>query len=390
MSYKNPLTYLIPLLFIILFALNLQIDPAGQQFVDLARSFLTGSLSFIHMGERIADYTLFDKKYYWPLGPFPAIFLIPFVLMFKTFYQNYISFPLNLINYYLLFQIARILGLNAKKSTLLTVFFIFGSIYFPVAALPASWYFAQTLACTLTILAIYEFLTKKRYLIIGILIAFAVATRFNLITSSIFFAYFLLKKPISFKNIAKFSLPILICLIILGTYNYKRFGNVLESGYKLQLIPKEPLMRREIGLFSPKHIPANIYYMVFKGPEPILRDESHELKFPFITFDSHGLSLFFLSPILFLIFCTNYKKELNKISAVTILFMLIPILTYYGIGQKQISFRYALDFFPFIYLILSDTTKKVSPKILYPLVFFGIFFAVYFSFLYALGLDKSV
>lgn len=300
--------------------------------------------------------------------------------------QSYLSFPLTLINFFLLYKIARKLKLNTEKSLLAAIFFIFGSIYTPLALLPASWYFAQVVACSLLIYAIWEFLAKRRYLLIGITIAASVATRFNLILSSIFFLYFLLKKPFLLKNLIKFSAPIIISLILLGVYNYLRFQNPFEHGYNLQIIPQEATQRREIGLFSASHIPSNLFFMLLKGPEPVLNN-AHELKAPFITFDAYGLSLFFLSPVLFLLYRANFQKELTKVSIATALLMLIPMLTYYGIGHKQVGYRYALDLLPFIFLIMVDPFKTTTIRLLYPLILFGVIFSVFFSMLYLGGLQ---
>ncbi len=383
MSYKNHLTYIILLLFIILLFLNLEIN-LSQHFVDLARSFASGSLSFTKVDTNISDYVFFNGKYYWPLGPFPAIILLPFVLVFKMFYQAFISFPLTIVNFYLLLKIARALKVDGKRATLLALFFTFGSIYFPLASLPGSWYFAQTVACTLLVIAVYEFLNRKRYFLIGLLVACAIATRITTAPASLFFLYYLFQKPFKLNNLVKFLLPITVVILLLAIYNYARFKNPLESGYNYQIIPNEAKTRREIGLFSPKHIPSNLYYMLLKGPDPILNSNSHELKPPFITFDSYGLSLFFLSPILFLIFTADYRKKMLRVAAITSLLILIPILSYYGIGQRQVGYRYALDLFPFIYLIVSDKANEISLKMLYLLVFWGVFFSVYFSFLYLL------
>lgn len=389
MSYKNPLVFIISLflflsLFTVLFCTNLAVD-SEQQFVLLAESFLKGQLNFINIADDISDTAYFMGNYYWPLGPFPAVFLMPFVFIFKYFLQGFISFPLSLLNFWLLYKIARIHKIDIQKSLLLATFFIFGSIYTPLAALPASWYFSQTLAVTLIITAIYEFLGNRRFFLIGMLLAAAVATRFNLIFAVIFFIPYLFKESF-LKNLFKFSIPIIISVVLLATYNFARFQNPTESGYNLQLIPEEPKLRRDQGLFSPKHIPSNLYFMIFKGPDPVLNEESHSLKAPFITFDSYGLSIFFLSPILFLIFRADYKDKLNKMAALTILVLLVPILTYYGIGQKQVGFRYALDFYPFLYLLLLDPVKKTNRKILYLLVLFGVIFSVLFTFYYLGGL----
>ena len=176
MSYKNPLTYLIPFLFIVILALNLQVK-SDQHFINLAQSFIQGNLSFTHVNNNVSDYVLFNNKYYWPLGPFPAVLLIPFIICFQSFSQSYISFFLTIINFYLIYKIAKHFELDNQKSLLLTVFFVFGSVFTPLLALPASWYFAQVVAATLLIWAIYEFLNKRRYFLIGFALALATATR---------------------------------------------------------------------------------------------------------------------------------------------------------------------------------------------------------------------
>lgn len=386
MSYKNPLIYIIPFLFIIFLFTSL-IVKTEQHFVLLAKSFLSGSLALTQDFKNISDLSLFDGKYYWPLGPFPAVMLIPFVMLFKSFLQGYLSFPLTLLNFYLLYKIAKKMGLTKNKQFLLPVFFIFGTIYTSLALLPASWYFAQIVACTLLIIALYNFLHSRNYLLIGVLVALASATRFNLILSSVFFLYFLLKRPIQIKNLVKFSLPVIFIITLLGAYNQARFKTPFESGYNLQLIPEATRERRSIGLFSLAHIPSNLYYMLLNGPSPVLNEKTHMLKPPFVTFDSYGTSLFFISPLLIFLYKANYKKEIIKIAGLTCILMLIPIITYYGIGQKQVGYRYALDFFPFIFLLLADAIKKVRLKTIWVLAAFSLFVNFFFSFLYLFGLE---
>jgi hypothetical protein len=383
MNYKSPFIYIIILLFFLLLSLNLQIDK-GQHFVYLAKSFKVGSLSFANFGENFSDTAIYNNQYFWPLGPFPALLILPFLFISNHFFQGIIAFPLSALNFFLLYKFARYLKVSHTKSLLLSMFFIFGSIYTPLAALPASWYFSQLVACTLLILALFEFTKYKGYLLTGIFLACAIATRFTLIFSLPFFIFFYITEKPRTPNLIKLLIPIIIAITLLGAYNYSRFKNPLEQGYNYQLIPAEPFVRRNIGLFSAKHIPANLYYMLFKGPDPVFKDKSHELKFPFLTFDSYGLSIFFLSPILFLLFKNSLKSKLTKTAFITSLVMLMPLLTYYGIGQRQVGYRYALDFYPFIFLMLTEPVSLAKTKTIAILVFWGVFFSMLFSFLYLL------
>ncbi len=80
-----------------------------QQFVFLAKSFLEGKLYLTEIPYgNLGDLSLYNNHYYWPLGPFPAIILLPFVAIFGTnFLQIFLQFPLNILNYFLLFKISK-------------------------------------------------------------------------------------------------------------------------------------------------------------------------------------------------------------------------------------------------------------------------------------------
>ena len=63
-----------------------------QQYVRLAESFLSGNLHLlVELPEHLHDTALYGGRYYWPLGPFPAVLLMPVVLVCRwigvEFYQ---------------------------------------------------------------------------------------------------------------------------------------------------------------------------------------------------------------------------------------------------------------------------------------------------------------
>lgn len=369
---------LICYLFIPIFTFNFLIY-SEQQFVYLANAFLKGSFSFVQLPSTIADLSFFSGKYFWPLGPLPALILTPFVWLFGlNFQENYIKFPLTIFNFLLVLKICQKLKLQTEKAKIVAIFFIFGSIYTPVATIPYSSYFAHVVATSLILIAIYEFLDKKRWFVIGTTVALAMLTRLNLAVAVLFFILNLFKKPLNYWWAFKLIGPIICGLLLLTAYNYQRFGNIFESGYRYQLIPKESMTRREQGLFSAKHIPTNLYYMLIKTPDPVLVDNSHVLKAPFLKFDPYGMSLFFMSPLLFLIFKAKLNDRLAKISLITVGLMLIPLILYYGIGWRQIGYRYALDFMPFLLIPLVQTVRKVSTKTIVALTMAGIIITWFF------------
>lgn len=327
-----------------------------------------------------ADLSFFNNQYFWPLGPFPAIILIPFVAIFgMSFHQAYIQFPLNLLNAYLIFKIGKLLNLTEKKALILSAFFIFGSVYTPTSIFPFSWYFAHVVATTLLLFAIYAHMKTKKPVLVGLLIGLATLTRLTLVFSIPFFAFSLFNKPNKLKNLTLLLLPVIFFLLLNSFYNYKRFGNIFESGYSYQLIPEDAQKRRAEGLISIKHIPANLYYMFIKSPNPVLKDNYHVFKFPFVVFDPFGVSIFVMSPILILLVNANLKDKFVKEGLFTTLLLLIPITTYYGIGYEQVGYRYALDFFPFLLPAIASAISKTNKYLVLTLTILGIVFTWWFT-----------
>jgi hypothetical protein len=72
------------LLFAVLVGFNLTVS-VDQQFSYLAESFLQGKTYFLAPAAFGYDTVFFQGKYYWPLGPFPAVLLLPFLLVFRSF-----------------------------------------------------------------------------------------------------------------------------------------------------------------------------------------------------------------------------------------------------------------------------------------------------------------
>lgn len=337
-----------------------------QQFSYLAHSFLRGDL-YLPEGSSVADAVSWGGHLYWPLGPFPAILLIPFVFIFSlfhlVFYQGYLSLFFTLLIFLLIYKIARKINYNFSDAWYLAYAFCFSSIFLGVSAIGFSWYFAQTVTVFLLFLALLEFFGKKRYYILGFIFAAVFLTRITAALGVIFIILDLLflsapsKEKI--KNFFKLLLPLLISLFLLLAYNQARFGNFLDQGYVNQILGPDLSKARSYGLVNIIHLPGNLYYCFLNTPDPVFRDNiSHVLKFPFIKADSWGMSIFLLSPYLLYLFFKKIRGRLSinlLISAATIAFV---VFLYYGIGSRQFGYRYALDFLPLVFLIFMITYQR--------------------------------
>jgi hypothetical protein len=337
------------------------ISTGAQYVVFLARSFLDGHLYFTVMPGTWDDTSFFLGHYYWPLGPLSAIILMPFVAIFGLNVQ--LGYPLllfNLLNLFLLYKIAHKITGNHENSLWLSFAYIFSTAYLFIALYAFSWYFAQAVATSFLLLALFEYYHQKRWWLIGLWIALGVATRITIVLTSMFFILSIIlgsdQRSKKIKQCAMFSSPVAVGMILLLAYNFVRFQNVLEFGYALQVLHNQPAANRGYGLWGFIHFPANIYYLFFKGPDGVFLPGTKVLTYPYLKADIWGMSIFFTSPIFLWVLKAPGKDLTVRLSTLTCCLMLFVLLGYYGIGVGQYGYRYALDFYPYLFLLIAYAT----------------------------------
>ncbi len=367
---KSPLLLLVFLFCIIGSFLILQNTYWSQQshYIYLAKSFLQGKLDLpIPLPNTvIGDVAFFKNKYYIYFGPVPAILLIPIVAIFKEPpSQHILGLIFILLDLFLLYKIAKKLGMKRQNSFWLSLFFVFGTIFNSLGLTNITSYQVQIIAASFLIFALYEFFHRRRWLLIGIFLGLAGATKPTLYLATTFFAIELIHSNLQMKmhNTLILIIPILISILFLGTYNFLRFDNFFETGYSYQTTMEIGLQEAAAkGVFSLEHIPGNLYFLLFKGPEPVRANQNNYLlKPPYLKADLWGMGIFFTSPLFLYIFLSKLRQKYVLNSWITISLMLIPTLTYFGIGLWQFGYRYAVDFYPFLFIILTSVFKEELP-----------------------------
>ncbi len=352
----------------------------NQQYSYLARSFLQGKLFFTEKPGTWEDTVFYNGKFYWHQGSFPALLLMPFVFLFQNvglfFYQGYLQIFLTITIFYLSYKIARIYKYSYEDALFLAFSFCFASVYHIVAFVPWVWYFAQAITVFLCLFALYEYLTKKRYFLIGILFALILITRLNAALGNIFFliAIFNEEGNRRIKNAILLFFPLVISLLVFFFYNSTRFGDAFNTGYTLTnnktLSEKQRYELLQHGVFKVSNIPTNFYYYFIKTLDPVqipvqtVFGNSHILQFPYITVRYPGTSFFIVAPFFLYIFRNKFKSKISQFAVIASIVILIPLLLYYWSGWRQVGPRYLLDLLPFIYLLLLEAfpKKKLSLK----------------------------
>jgi hypothetical protein len=334
-----------------------------QQFVYLAQSFMDGHLYLPAIPEGWRDTSYYLGHHYWAEGPLPAILLMPFVALFgMAVRQGYLLLIFNILDLFLLYRIARRITQNHVSSLWLSIAYLFGTSYLFIALVPWSWFFAQAVATSFLLLGLHEYFYARRWGLIGLYTALCVATRIDIILAGVFFGFFIIrgdeKKSQKIKNLAWFSVPVVVSVFLLMAYNFMRFGNIFETGYGSVLLYNEQAANRGYGLWTLVHIPANLYYFFFKGPSGVFVPGTKVLTYPYLRTDGWGMSIIFTSPILLWILKTPWRNKVVPLSLLTSLSMFAVISGYYGIGFYQYGYRYALDFYPFLFVALAYAVEK--------------------------------
>jgi hypothetical protein len=342
--------------------------PYGEQhFSYLALSFLNGKTDINNYQSGWNDTSVYNGNHYWPLGPFPAALITPLVLLFSKFnilfYQKYLNWLIVLGVFCLIYKISRKLGYGKTTSVFWAFVFNLGSVFIGVSLIPWSWYFSQVVCTFLIFAAIYEYLTRKRYFILGIIFSFIFLTRITAFLGIILVVFEIAGSAVDSReklnNTILLLTPIVLTVFIFFLYNFSRFGKPLEQGYGYQVISGGTDRAREYGLISLRHVPGNLYYFLIAPPKQVFADSlSKVLKFPFITMDEWGMGILFTSIYLIKLFFISYKNKLNRNLLLTSAAIAIPIFMYYGVGFRQYGYRYSLDFLPYLFLILMNHYRQ--------------------------------
>ncbi len=343
----------------------------AQHFSLMAESFNHGRLDLMRLDPIMGTADIFfqNGKAHWANFPFPAIILMPFVFIFEKFglffYQGYLQFFLTLGVFWMGYLLARRFNFSSLNSIYLAIALCFGSNYSFVAFYSDSWYYSQPVVVLLTLLALYEWYTKKRLVVVGTLLGLLLATRITAEFIALFFILEILfeKKSLQerVKRLIIIGLPIFITVIILLGYNQARFGNPFETGYADENISPEfqVAMLKKYGLFKLANIPTNIYWNFLAPPQPVFEDSTYHLVAPFLKPNGIGMSFFIMSPIFLFIFKTLKKPNGNQVRLwVGSVASLVPLLMWYSTGFWQVGARYFLDFFALWFVLLLTAFKK--------------------------------
>lgn len=335
-------------------------------YVQFADALLHGNFHLPPTNDN-GDLSYFNGHLYLPYPPLPGLILIPFVAVFGAAHVNTVAIAtvMSCICLYLTYNILSKLKIDKELVPWVIVATFFGTgFWFALFTSHHVYAFAHITSFLFQLLAINEILGKRRWWLVGLFIGCTFFTR-QFTIFYVFFAagyiFYLHKNGITritLKSIVAFVAPIGFFIVLYLLYNYIRFGNVFDSGYKHVIfigILKERV--QQYGIFNIKYFFYNLYCTLIKGFNIQFQGNTYlSIK----DMDLWGTSLLSASPFLIASFKANWPRIVKLAAWATILFILIGQLFYHNNGFEQVNTsRFTLDFLPLLLILTALGASKI-------------------------------
>lgn len=314
-----------------------------------------------------SDCASFAGKTFIIFPPFPALFAMPLVWLngIGTAGFGAISLALWAGSLFLWNRIFSHLDVEAPSRHWLLLAIGFASPLFYVALRgDGVWFFAQSVAFFFVTLAIHETLIRRSLLTAGLAIGAALLSR----QLSVFYMPLLLLlwlrpgEPLlrldreRLNAALKLGLPISAALVCYFAYNYWRFGDPLETGYRYMAlsgdIGKDLLGSRvaEYGLWDRAYAVFNFFYFFLQG---FHAEFAAPQRIHLSGLDPAGSSFLAASPWLLLAYFA--KRDRRGLVAGLMMVGFTGMLLFYhsnGFSQYNVQ-RYMLDWLPAALVVIA-------------------------------------
>jgi hypothetical protein len=364
--------YLAAILVLIVFLAFYFANPQSGSFYDytfrIADALLHGKVGLDEQPPAwLNEMIPFNGKYYsaFPLGS--VITMVPLAILkqlrvIQSFPGVLLAALLAALITWLLFRLSAKYEIAVSQRIILTLLPVLGTWMWANLAFAGAWHIAIGVAVAGQLAALYFILVRPNPLLAGLSFALAFGNRTEIILLAPVFL-FLLRRAYPPSNESGLSFVkavdrFLAAPIALGVatliYNYVRFNSFFDFGYaRIPGVLEEPWYQH--GIFSIYAIPGNAYAMLL---EPWQRSP----QWPYLVPTGFGGSILLSCPFLLLLLRFGARDTALKYLAWGAIGILTLVLWLHGNpGGWQISYRYAAELLPWMFLIfLENSPKKVT------------------------------
>ena len=333
-----------------------------DNYTLLADAFVHGRLWIDWPGESI-DAILWNGHRYVIEGPFPALLMLPLVAFFgKYANQTTMAIILAALAVAACWDLLRRLGVGARETTWLTVFFFAGTTLWWCSMLGDVWFAAHCAAVAFTMFALRELAgPAPRGWLVALFAAAAVESRFTLLLALPFYGYFLARGGIApeathvaraaqIARVRAFALTLVPIALLWVAYNLARWGVWWDIGYT-EFFHHDPWGQPTGSPFRLSYFPYEFSSFFFQAPA--LNDWRQQAIWPYFKVDVHGVALTWSTPALALAFVARAPRPYLAAMWGLIAVVAAPSFLYYLNGWYQYGMRHALDFEPYLLILMA-------------------------------------
>jgi len=343
-----------------------------NHFAWLAEALVHGRLSLagpppIYAGGN--DFARFENHWFVVFPPFPALLLIPLAALTRhvddirdgAFFLMIAGLaPVGILVALQRLRHSGASAISEKTALSLSVLFAFGTVYFFTSVQGTVWYAAHVVATVAMTFFIAGAIEARHPIWAGLALSAVVATRTHLGLVGVFFLLEALRvgrasvrseRGMGWPQVARrlllFLLPCTITVVGLLIYNWARFHDPFEVGYRYLQIAWQPRIAKW-GMFSYHFLGRNLGIVL--ASLPYVNTGEH---FPRFQINAHGLALWITSPFYIWLLWPKLRSPIHGACYVALVVAAIPSLLYQNSGWIQFGQRFSNDYSPWLFILFA-------------------------------------
>jgi hypothetical protein len=345
-----------------------------NEFVAQAEAWLAGRLDIASQLAPYLDLAEFGGRYFVPYPPTAAVLYTPLVALFgRGVYHGLLHLLLAAailpLFYLTLVRYLSETGHNNSEKLWLAGLLVFGT---PIAALSVAssvYVTGQIAAVLFTCLYLLAAYRGRHPGWAGLALGAAFMARgatllgFPVLLAEIWRAEQGMTAGTR-RALLRFGLALGAVLLMAAWYNWARFGQPAEFGYRYLDWRVAPEIVRW-GLFDSVYLERNLHALLTSLPVLLP-------SFPYVAFNPEGMSLLLTTPVLLLLPTLRGWTLTAKAALLSTGLILLPALFYANTGFTQYGYRYAADFLPYLILAMALAGLRVLSWPVKALILWGV------------------
>jgi hypothetical protein len=311
-------------------------------------------------GPRI-DAVLYRGHYFIVNDPVPGFLMLPLVKLWGLHAsQALLGIILAGVAIGAAWKLFANLGASVSTSLWLSAFLLLGTDLWWCTSLSDVWFLAQTSAVAFTMLALLELSGKNRAWLVALWFVLAIGSRFTMVMATPVIIWLVLRGGLQSERRFNVQRTIGLAAIFVPAialwvaYNEARWGVPWDSGHTI-------FYHQDLYAGSPTGSPFNFANVPHQLWSFLIQYPKFYPVYPFVVPRFSGVALTWTSPALLCAFFARRPHEIVIAMWTAAGLVAIPSLLYFVNGYSQFGMRHALDFEPFLLVLMTLSLRERFP-----------------------------